>query len=471
MSTRQSILYVFITAQFAAMLCVDSFSQNTAQRQIASNAILSSDSSLSATTDEIQALTVDDKIPDIELKNLINFPTKHGRLSNFKGKIVILDFWATWCHSCIASFAKLDSLQSKFKDQLQVLLVNSRRNGDDEKTITAFFERIKKKNGKKYMLAGITDDVLLDKLFPHKLIPHYVWISTDGIVRAITSARHLTETNIKALIQNKTLNLPKKIDMDPSKPLYLTEEVGLDDFMQYSIFLKGRVEGLGSAYKYRRSGETIRGRAMTNVPLLEMYKQLASQLMGCFDEKRMWIEVKDSSRLIYDKNKSEKDEWNNANFCSYELILPVTETGNLHKYMLEDLNRYSDFHGEIKKMKTKCLVLTRTSEIDKLHSKGNKPDFKLYRVEDPYMTNMPLARVITTLNQVQDIKLPVIDETNYAGNVDIEIKGRFDNLERVLEQLKRYDLTLVETTRDLETLVITDKVKNAVPTAKQRPGN
>ena len=38
-------------------------------------------------------------------------------LSQFKGQVVLVDFWASWCGPCAQSFPWLESLQQKFKDQ------------------------------------------------------------------------------------------------------------------------------------------------------------------------------------------------------------------------------------------------------------------------------------------------------------------------------------------------------------------
>jgi thiol-disulfide isomerase/thioredoxin len=47
---------------------------------------------------------------------------KEVRLSDFKDKIVILDFWATWCGPCIASFPHTQKVAAKYKDQGVVVL-------------------------------------------------------------------------------------------------------------------------------------------------------------------------------------------------------------------------------------------------------------------------------------------------------------------------------------------------------------
>lgn len=43
-------------------------------------------------------------------------------LADFKGKIVVIDFWATWCGPCVAAFPHMRDLQSRYKDSPVVLL-------------------------------------------------------------------------------------------------------------------------------------------------------------------------------------------------------------------------------------------------------------------------------------------------------------------------------------------------------------
>ncbi|SEQ48623.1 Thiol-disulfide isomerase or thioredoxin [Solimonas aquatica] len=45
-------------------------------------------------------------------------------LSAYKGKIIYLDFWASWCAPCAQSFPWLNALKSRFGDRLTVLAVN-----------------------------------------------------------------------------------------------------------------------------------------------------------------------------------------------------------------------------------------------------------------------------------------------------------------------------------------------------------
>lgn len=52
-------------------------------------------------------------------------------LSDYQGKIVILDFWATWCHPCLIVMPHLQAIHERFKDQDVVVMgINAWENGD-----------------------------------------------------------------------------------------------------------------------------------------------------------------------------------------------------------------------------------------------------------------------------------------------------------------------------------------------------
>lgn len=65
------------------------------------------------------------------------------RLSDFKGKVVILDFWATWCGPCIASFPHAQEIAARYKDQDVVVLASGTSD-----TIEAFKQWIPKNQPK-----------------------------------------------------------------------------------------------------------------------------------------------------------------------------------------------------------------------------------------------------------------------------------------------------------------------------------
>lgn len=63
--------------------------------------------------------------PDFTLQSLDG---KNVRLADFRGKAVLLNFWATWCEPCKKSFPKLQSVYTKYKGQLEIVAISE----DDE---------------------------------------------------------------------------------------------------------------------------------------------------------------------------------------------------------------------------------------------------------------------------------------------------------------------------------------------------
>lgn len=46
------------------------------------------------------------------------------KVSDFKGKVVLVDFWETWCGPCLQVFPAMDSLQNEYPDDFVVLAAN-----------------------------------------------------------------------------------------------------------------------------------------------------------------------------------------------------------------------------------------------------------------------------------------------------------------------------------------------------------
>jgi thiol-disulfide isomerase/thioredoxin len=76
-----------------------------------------------------------DPAPDFKLKELAG---KELTLEAFRGKVILLNFWATWCGPCRAEIPELVALQNRYKDRLQIvgLVVDD----DDEKEIRKVIE-------------------------------------------------------------------------------------------------------------------------------------------------------------------------------------------------------------------------------------------------------------------------------------------------------------------------------------------
>lgn len=122
---------------------------------------------------------------------------KNVSLSSFKGKVVLLNFWATWCGPCKAEIPGFVELQAQYKNDLVILGLSVDDPADKAK---AFAEQYKVNYP---MVLGLGHDDIQDAYGPIYGIPASFLISRDGKV----CKRHLGiapksqfEREIKALL-------------------------------------------------------------------------------------------------------------------------------------------------------------------------------------------------------------------------------------------------------------------------------
>ncbi len=218
-------------------------------------------------------------------------------------KVVILDFWGTSCGTCIEMLPKVDSLQKRFANELQFLVVDIQPK-DDSQRVARFFRNA----SYKYILG----DTMLRKLFPFQTIPHCVWLNRDGIVTGISNGRDVTAENIM-----KMLSQPKKIMYTKSEAIRYTGDDVFTNFAYRSI-ITDEVPGLAPAVEF----------VYTKDQLVTRYHIINYDLKALLHEAWPRSRFHRYSKLPFNKI-----------YC-YELNIPPTPKSAVKRYMQEDLLRY-----------------------------------------------------------------------------------------------------------------------------------
>ncbi len=113
------------------------------------------------------------KVNDFTLRTLAGDKVK---LSDHKGKVVVMSFWATWCGPCKQELPTLQALADKHgKDGLVVLAINT----DDPKTVADVRRFV---SDKKLTIPVPLDaeSAVLDKLNPKHALPFTVVLDRQG---------------------------------------------------------------------------------------------------------------------------------------------------------------------------------------------------------------------------------------------------------------------------------------------------
>lgn len=109
------------------------------------------------------------------------------KLADYKGKVVYVDFWASWCGPCRQSFPWMNEMQSKYGAQgFAVLAINVDQKREDAQKFLA-------DTPAKFTVA-YDDKGVTPKAFAVKTMPTSMLIGTDGMVKVIHRGFRADET-------------------------------------------------------------------------------------------------------------------------------------------------------------------------------------------------------------------------------------------------------------------------------------
>lgn len=137
-----------------------------------------------------------DPAPAFSLKSLDGKPLS---LADLHGKVVFLNFWATWCGPCRAEVSDLVDLQKRYKDRLQIIGLDV--DDDDATEIQEFVNQ----NGINYPVA-ITPDELRTQYGGIPALPTSFVLDTEG--RVVQKHVGLWDPALYEMEIRALLNLP-----------------------------------------------------------------------------------------------------------------------------------------------------------------------------------------------------------------------------------------------------------------------
>ena len=124
---------------------------------------------------DLASLKPGDGAPDFDLKDPSG---KNHRLSDFKGKIIYLHFWATWCGPCLGELPVLNKLITDVNSD-KVVFINVCMDNEINKWKSIISEK------KLLGINLICDDTWskkLNSLYKISVIPHHTLIDENGVI-------------------------------------------------------------------------------------------------------------------------------------------------------------------------------------------------------------------------------------------------------------------------------------------------
>ncbi|MGI8467246.1 MAG: TlpA family protein disulfide reductase [Pyrinomonadaceae bacterium] len=145
--------------------------------------------------------------------NFTDFTGKPRKFSEFRGKYVLLDFWATWCRPCLADIPKLKELYEKHEGEgFEIIGMDSETIGDDgdapdpefAKETAARARQIVTTRGVMWTQATAETAIpVANKVFGVKALPTKVLIDKDGKIIATIGEKDDLKAIVEKLFDEK----------------------------------------------------------------------------------------------------------------------------------------------------------------------------------------------------------------------------------------------------------------------------
>lgn len=394
-----------------------------------------------AQVDGIRPLKIGDTIPEA-LWNMplsatnIRSGEKSIKLGDFRNKkLIILDFWATWCSPCIKGMPLLNDIV-KSNSNITAISVGT----EDRQKIEKFLENQPLTYQTGFELPVLVEDKHLKLFFPHARIPHYVWIDADGKVMAFTSSDALSAENITKALEMGHVKTEMKIDYDKTGPLYVVDNrlPQWGDLQYFSLLSKGYKEGMGSSNRRRVVDGKLVGNLFTNASIYKMYSYLIDQIDPDNFKNEFQFDVRDMEQLMVTPHSGRDIEWKKKYFYSFDYWNLNSAPSNQYLDMIQALNLASPYELIISKKKRSFYVLQ-----DRNKKTNKSADADLDQSDFAFDVKSTPRHLTVYLNNNAHLDLHVINRATTTVLHRYALKNAV-GITQINKRLKNYDLQLVK---------------------------
>jgi thiol-disulfide isomerase/thioredoxin len=350
-------------------------------------------------------------------------------LSELRGKVVILEFWATYCAPCIPYIKHFEKLQEQFGDAIKVIEISE----ENRDKVDAFIL----KRGYKNVTFAMDWGRKLNDMFYHHFIPHTVVIDQDGTVLAFTSPDEIDQEVIGKLINREPVTFTMKHEYQEAS--YTSSTSTLQNYDQpiivnkpknqtYKIEFSNYKEGYATEFVKESSSEY----KFVNCPLSLIYQIL-------YDQK--------TSRVILDVNDPTKYSFENHNSYCLELSVPDFIGKSVQDVAIQQLESLFPLKSKVEMRNKKVFALLKSDLQGAMNSVDSTgiiqkgltiKDLMNYMESNPQLVN----------------NLPVVNETGLPDNTILDLDWFQNYPDSVENKLRTLGLHGEVTMRDIACLVL-----------------
>lgn len=350
--------------------------------------------------------------PALQLEEMIQGPADLDTdWSSFEGKVVVLEFWASWCGGCIAAVPHWNEVVGELAGEDFVFLGISNEPRD---AALRCIERIPRKG-----LVAIDDSNRTFAAYDPGGVPHIVVVDQDGVIKAVTTADSLNADALRAIASGEDHGMPHKPPRErrplpgagepaPTERLTLIEDAAGDD--QRMLYDHGRFLAQG-------------------LPLRVVLREL-------YDLPKSLIEfqIPNVDRLV-----------------DVTVHAPGIDRSQIREYARSELTRELDIHTDAKSVEQSVCIVRRIEGLESLEpstadkSRLTAQGYRLSAVKKPLSVLMEhLGRATGGIN--------FINESGLDGVYDFEVQ--FFDKETIISELRALGLEFSKDRRTMQVTVL-----------------
>jgi peroxiredoxin len=374
-----------------------------------------------------QTVKIGDSVPDYQFEKVVNSSKSTFNLREAKGKILIIEFWGTWCGPCIPALEHLDELQKKFKDDVVVVGISD----DTEERLNKFL--LKRPVGLPLVADPMNKSL---KFFNVKAVPQTFVANRNGEIIAITHPEEITENKLKDLILGKKVELKTSISIGNSDIDYFNA----DQKTIFSFAIKPMIDSVRTTIS--KPGRNV------------FQNRRYSLINGTTDQFLRAIFQKTNTRVSILTDKKQFEFKPENRYC-FDIIVPEEDKADFYKIAQEEAKRRLKYKIYTEEKIVDVYVLRKNSDNDILKPSLLEPQSS-FSFDKRTRLSVNGNKITTLSDFLEDsFNKPIIDETGLKDKYDYTID--FQNKTELLEELKKIGLTLEKANRSIEMLVIADK--------------
>lgn len=373
-------------------------------------------------------LKVGDLFPDLMIRPLLNAPIKSLDVRTAQNKLLILNFWGTWCSPCLPEMDSLAKLQVKNAGQIQVIAISN-------EPVERLQKYLQRKPSTLWLASDTTGNLYTQFAFSY--VGQSAIIDQQHRVIALVRTDSINQAMIDRLVRKQPIRSSAETGVHKNAE---DETFAVDTSMGTQFIWGSYRKDLPSMSKsYKKTAFEGRRLTFVNMCVPSIYQALYG-----LSYQQVTFEVPQKEVCSWEQK-------NHLTFC-FDVLVKPEQTDSLKTIMLHLLAKFSPIKTKMEQREMPVYVLRRLPNATAWKESTDNADsysFSGRGFEGKGIQFKPFADYIAN-----ELQLPVIDETGLTGRYDIVTSNVLRTVEEVQAALQKLGLTVEKTNRKLDALII-----------------